>query len=237
MQLSKRLAAIAAMVTKGNRVVDVGCDPGYIPIYLMTKGWIPSAIAMDINREPLLRAKANIMEHGLSDYIETRLSDGVSSLDAFEGDTLVIAGMGGPLMERILSNGADDVLCSFREFILEPQSDVGHFRLFLMTHGYGIISENMILDGGKFYPVMKAVHKESEPLKPEELEYGPCLLRNQDRVLHEYLCREMRSTRQLISNLQKSQSGAAAERIKVLEQKINLIDLSNDYYCTHIAER
>jgi tRNA (adenine22-N1)-methyltransferase len=169
------------------------------------------------------------MRYDLSDYIETRLSDGVSSLALNEGDTLVIAGMGGPLMEKILDRG-EDVLGSFQEFVLEPQSELRHFRLFLTTHGYGIISENMVLDGGKFYPVIKAVHKETEPLKPEELEYGPCLLRDQNPVLYEYLCREKESTRKLISLLSKSHSATALTRRRELEQKMNLIDIANSYY-------
>lgn len=217
------------MVTKGNRVVDVGCDHGYLPISLVREGRVPSAIAMDVNQGPLLRAQANIMRYDLSDYIETRLSDGVSSLALNEGDTLVIAGMGGPLMEKILDRG-EDVLGSFREFVLEPQSELRHFRLFLTTHGYGIISENMVLDGGKFYPVIKAVHKETEPLKPEELEYGPCLLRDRNPVLYEYLCREKESTRKLISLLSKSHSATALTRRRELEQKMNLIDIANSYY-------
>ena len=126
MQLSLRLSAIAGLVTRGNRLVDVGCDHGYLPVSLYLDGKIPGAIAMDVRKGPLSRAQEHISQYGLDAYIETRLSDGLEALKPGEGDTLVIAGMGGPLMERILTDGAE-VRESFREMILQPQSDIPHF--------------------------------------------------------------------------------------------------------------
>ena len=107
MQLSLRLSAIAGLVTRGNRLVDVGCDHGYLPVSLYLDGKIPGAIAMDVRKGPLSRAQEHISQYGLDAYIETRLSDGLEALKPGEGDTLVIAGMGGPLMERILTDGAE----------------------------------------------------------------------------------------------------------------------------------
>ena len=97
MQLSLRLSAIAGLVTRGNRLVDVGCDHGYLPVALYLDGKIPKAIAMDVRKGPLSRAQEHISQYGLNTYIETRLSDGLEALKPGEGDTLVIAGMGGPL--------------------------------------------------------------------------------------------------------------------------------------------
>lgn len=93
------------MVSPGCRLADVGTDHAYIPIYLMQNGVIPQAVAMDINQGPLLRATENIRRYGLTGRIETRLSDGLEKLQAGEADTILIAGMGGLLMVRILENG------------------------------------------------------------------------------------------------------------------------------------
>ena len=79
-ELSKRLQAVADLVTPGMRLVDVGTDHAYIPIYLTQNGLVPSAIAMDINKGPLERADAHILEHGLDGKIVTRLSDGLVNL-------------------------------------------------------------------------------------------------------------------------------------------------------------
>ena len=129
-QISRRLKAVAALVSPGLVLADVGCDHGYIPIYLIQKGKIPRAIAMDINQGPLLRAREHIREWGLEDYIETRLSDGVEALNPGEAQCLVIAGMGGPLMEKILTQGKD-VVKNMKELIIQPQSEIGHFRQIL----------------------------------------------------------------------------------------------------------
>lgn len=80
-QLSMRLRAIAGMVTKGNRLADVGCDHGYLSIWLVSEKTVPSAIAMDVRPGPLSRARENITRYGLEDYIETRLSDGLAKLE------------------------------------------------------------------------------------------------------------------------------------------------------------
>ena len=135
MQLSLRLSAVAGLVTRGNRLVDVGCDHGYLPVYLYQNQIIPKAIAMDVRKGPLSRAQEHIAQYGLGEYIETRLSDGLAALKEGEGDTLVIAGMGGPLMERILTDG-EKVRESFLEMILQPQSDIPHFRRFLSQIGW-----------------------------------------------------------------------------------------------------
>ena len=114
MQLSKRLSAVAEFVTPGGCLVDVGTDHGYVPIALLEQQKISSAIAMDVNRGPLERAREHIAQYQMGDYIETRLSDGLHALRAGEGDSLLIAGMGGGLTIRILSEG-EPLLSGFRE--------------------------------------------------------------------------------------------------------------------------
>ena len=105
MQLSKRLQALADLVSQDHVLADVGCDHGYIPVFLIQNQRRPKAIAMDIGEGPLKRAQENIRSYGLEGYIETRLSDGLSKLQPGEADTILISGMGGPLMEKILTEG------------------------------------------------------------------------------------------------------------------------------------
>ena len=104
-ELSKRLQAVADLVTPGMRLADVGTDHAYIPIYLTQNGLVPSAIAMDINKGPLERADTHILEHGLDGKIVTRLSDGLVNLKMEEADTMIAAGMGGGLVIHILNEG------------------------------------------------------------------------------------------------------------------------------------
>lgn len=232
MQLSLRLSAIADMVTIGNRLVDVGCDHGYLPVYLVLNKKIPGALAMDVKKGPLSRAEEHIQQYQLSEYIETRLSDGLAALQPGEGDTLVIAGMGGPLMERILQDGAP-VLKNFQELILQPQSDVGHFRRFIREQGWEITEETIVLEDGKFYPIMKVVQKpEAERMsytKEEEL-FGKLLLDTKNAVLKQYLQRELRIKNEILEKLSGASKNAAQKRILEIEEEKQCIETALKRY-------
>ena len=154
--LSKRLQMLAGMVTPGNRLVDVGCDHGYLSIYLVQKGICPEGIAMDVRQGPLACAEEHVRESGLGDYIKVRLSDGLGAYAAGEAETMVCAGMGGRLMGRILSESMEKAK-SFRELILQPQSELEEFREFLRKAGFAVTEEEAVCEEGKFYFAMKAV--------------------------------------------------------------------------------
>lgn len=155
MELSKRLQTVANAVTPGSRVADVGTDHGYVPIYLVERGLCPGAIAMDVNEGPLARAEEHIRAEGLSDRIQTRKSDGLVALAPEETDAVVIAGMGGALMCRILQD-ATAFLEAGRELILQPQSEWFKVRRLLSVSGYRIIQEWFLEEEGKYYVVIKA---------------------------------------------------------------------------------
>ena len=159
-KLSKRLSMSTAMVTPGNVVADVGCDHAHTDIFLVKAGISPRAIAMDVGEGPLSHAKANVRLYGLDGFIELRLSDGLEMLRPYEADTLIMAGMGGTLTTLILDK-YPDVTASFKELILQPQSDPDLVRRFLRMHGFKIVLEDMCIEDGKFYNAMKAVHAEN----------------------------------------------------------------------------
>ena len=155
--LSGRMQMLADLVTAGSRVADVGCDHGFLPIYLVRTGKSPKCLAMDVRKGPLSGAEEHIAACGLGEYIETRLSDGLAAYHIGEAETLVCAGMGGRLMERILTEGGEKSR-SFAELILQPQSEIPEFRKFLRNAGYRVTGEDAVYEEGKFYFAMKAVY-------------------------------------------------------------------------------
>lgn len=221
MELSKRLQAVADMVTPGMRLADVGTDHAYIPIYLVERSVIPEAIAMDINRGPLERAKEHIREYGFEKRIQTRLSDGLQKLEAGEADTVIAAGMGGALVIKILED-RKEVVKSLKELILQPQSELGKVRAYLVEHGYQIVEENMVLEDGKYYPMMKVLpyrQRDIEDYVPEELEYGRWLLHNANPVLKQFLEREIQINEGIIESLHEQQTQRAKCRQDEISQK------------------
>ncbi len=149
-QLSKRLEMLADLVTPGNSVADVGCDHGFLSIYLVQSGISPRVIASDVRQGPLSAAREHIADYGLEDYIETRLSDGLLEYWPGEADTLVCAGMGGRLMQQILMQ-SEPVTREFTEMILQPQSELMQFRVFLREQDYKITQERIVCEDGKYY--------------------------------------------------------------------------------------
>lgn len=207
-KLSLRLAAVAHMVTPGNRVCDVGCDHGFLSIYLVQKKISPRVIAMDVRSGPLSRGAEHIADYGLGYYIDTRMSDGLKSLEDGEADTLVCAGMGGRLMKRILLEGREKTR-GLRELILQPQSDVPSFRKFLREEGYRTLGENMIEEEGKFYPMMKVVPAGEAIACQEPLfdRFGELLLKERNPVLKRYLKERRSNAEQILRKLSGDENG------------------------------
>lgn len=158
MNLPYRLKRIVEMVPPSETIADIGCDHAYVSIELVRSGKAKRALACDINKGPLTSAAQNIAGEGLSQKIETRLSDGLKEVKPHEADTVIIAGMGGLLMERILAGRLGD----FDRFVLSPQSDIEHFRHFLIDNGMNIIAEDMLIDEKKYYTIMTAVPVKAE---------------------------------------------------------------------------
>lgn len=202
--LSKRLQTLAEMVSEGVRVVDVGCDHGYLDIDLVQSGKIPGALAMDVRKGPLSAAAQHVQEAGLLDRIETRLSDGLEMFEAGEAECLVCAGMGGPLMQRILTAEPEKPK-SFQEMILQPQSELREFRKFLRDFGYEIIEERIVWEEGKYYFPMKVVkgNPKCDASEKQELydRFGKGLLLAKEPLLKEFLLEQKRIQKEILENL------------------------------------
>lgn len=224
-QLSERLLAAAGMVTKGNIVADVGCDHAYTSIYLCQAGIAPKVIAMDVNKGPLVGAKAHVEEAGLSEQIDIRLSDGLKKLLPGEADTVLLCGMGGLLMIKILSD-YPEATASLKELILQPQSEVGEVRMFLHKQGYEITEEHMLKEDGKFYVMMRAVKSEVPQAYETECDYvyGKLLLEEKNPVLLEYLDREHRLRADVLTALSGQDTENARARKESLAMEFSLIE-------------
>ena len=229
MELSKRLQAVADLVSEGLVVADVGTDHGYIPIYLIETKKSPKAFAMDVNKGPLLRAKEHIAEHGLETRIETRLSDGVRALKKDECDCVVVAGMGGALTIKIMEEGKD-IFRSLKEFVLQPQSELQKVRAYLYQNEYSIVEENMVLDDGKFYPMFRVINGQSQEYHAIELCYGKLLLEQKNAVLKSFLEKEKAVKKLILSNLEQSFGEHIETRRKEIQEELEGIEYALQRY-------
>ncbi len=223
--LSQRMQMVADMVSKGNVLADIGCDHGFVSIYLLEKGICPKVIAMDVNEGPLLRAKEHIEERGLSPYIDVRLSDGMEKLLLGEADSILIAGMGGRLVIKILTDCMEKAR-ALKEIVLQPQSELHLVRQFLTDTGFHIIQEDMVKDNGKFYPAMRVTWRgeKDKALSEEELWYGPLLLKEKHPVLREYLEKEKAKYAQIAEDIVKNGNNIDKETEDTIQKRRSLID-------------
>lgn len=190
-QLPKRLENIIERMPASGCIADIGCDHAYVAIEAVRRGKAARALACDVRKGPLQQAAEHILCAGLAGKIETRLSDGLEKVAPGEADCVIIAGMGGPLMERILQGR----LADFGHFVLSPQSEIPHFRRFLLAEGMQIDEETMLIDEGKYYVIFnvsKRADASSDPMyvTEEDFLYGGRLLRRLDPVLKSFLEKE-----------------------------------------------
>lgn len=228
MELSTRLKTIASFVSEGMCVADIGTDHGYIPIYLASEGFSGKAYAMDVNRGPLERARQNIKKEGLDGQIECILSDGMEGLPD-DTDSAVIAGMGGDLMEQILTRG-EDKLCHVAELVLSPQSHWEKVRKFLHSHGYAIKKEALVREDGKYYIVIKAVKGREAYPSSWQYSYGTYLPGSKDPLMKEYLLKEKKDIQKILISFQGKDSETLKNRAKELSSALEEIKEALKHY-------
>lgn len=236
MQLSKRLQAVADLVTRGNRVADVGCDHAYTSIYLAKQMISPHIIAMDINQGPINRAMDNIKKYRCEDRIETRKSNGIEKLGMDEADTIIIAGMGGALTVQILKDRIE-ILKSVKELVLQPQSEIHKVREMLAEYDFIITEENMIAEDGKYYAMMKAVPVSlgKNPdryflTKKEHFYYGRLLLEQRNPVLARFLTWDMGICEEILKTIADGKTDEALKRLEEIRERVKLVQCGLDYY-------
>ena len=150
------MRAVTELVQPCKSIADIGCDHGYVAMELVRSNICRHVIAMDINRGPLDRARQNIADYDMQEYIETRLSDGVSALQEGEVEGIVCAGMGGRLVISILEQGKE-LVGAMKQVILQPQSELAEVRRYLRKNGFLIDREECIYEDRKYYPMMRAL--------------------------------------------------------------------------------
>lgn len=228
LKISDRLIQVAGLVPENVRLADVGTDHGYVPIWLLEQGRISSAIAMDVNRGPLLRARENRDKYGFQKVMELRLSDGLEKLEPGEADALLIAGMGGPLMIRILEAGWQTVK-SIPTLVLQPQSEIPAVRRYLIENGFCIDDEIMLKDEGKYYMAMKVSHGYSREWSETEYLFSRYLLDQRHPVLKEFLMKEKRIYSEIEKKL--TESGlASTERYSEVTEYLEALESGLTYY-------
>ncbi|MCR5501535.1 MAG: class I SAM-dependent methyltransferase [Lachnospiraceae bacterium] len=253
-KLPRRLEAIIGMLDPGCELADVGCDHGYTGITAVLRGIAKKALLTDIRPGPLNAAKENARRADPEgERILTRLSDGLAKIEVKEADTLIISGMGGPLIQSILTKEPEKT-ASFRTMILSPQSLIPEFRRFLKEGGFSVLDEAFVFEDGKYYTVIKtapvdvmstperlpALEKAEDETDimstdriPGELacEFGAILLERKDPVLKQFLYERLEKCDIILCKLEAGTPSESAKKAAGLQGKQREMILSAlEYY-------
>lgn len=196
--LSPRLAQCCKLIPKDSIVADIGCDHGYLSIYLLKNGIAKQVIAADIGEQPLKSAMANARRFGVGDNIRFYLSDGAMSIPR-DFTHMVCAGMGADTMIHILEN-APWLKNEQYTLILQCQSKTPTLRKYLSDNGFSITRETVLKDGRFLYTIMEVRYQQCAPLTSGGCWLSPALATSGSPYLPAYY-------KQVVTKLQRAING------------------------------
>ena len=210
-----RLQSAIAYIKRGGRVADVGTDHAYLPIYLVAEGLVDSAVAADINLGPILSARANIEAAGFAERIEAIQTDGLHGLEAKSVDDILIFGMGGELIIKILQE-APWVKNEAIGLILQPMSRISLLRRWLNENGFSILGETLT-DDKKFYQTIYArFDGHGENYTEEELLLGRRNIESNPPLFAAFVAHEISVHQKILAGKQRSMECDASDEIRVI---------------------
>ena len=221
--ISKRLRKVAGFVPQDAKILDVGSDHAYLPIYLIQQGKISSAIAGEVVEGPYQSAVTNVADNQMSDKISVRLANGLVAFDKKDQiDVIIIAGMGGRLIADILDNGSAK-LASVKRLILQPNNREDELRRWLCGHDFQITEEAIVEENGKFYEIMIA-EQGHQVLNAEQERFGPYLMREQSAVFLDKWQREVDKLEKALAKIPEknlTERSAMSQRIKQIKEVLH----------------
>lgn len=225
-KISNRLQTICEYITPGHKLADIGTDHALVPVKLILDKKIEYAIAMDIGKGPLEKARVNVERYALSDRIDLRLSNGFEKLERDEVDTVLIAGLGGDLMMDIMEHDKG-LRYDIKEYILSPHSEWKSVRKYLREHGFQIIDEDMVCEDGKYYVIWKVIYQGVlQELSPKQSLYdmfGRILIEKKHVILCSYLQKEEEKSVSILESLLESVGDHAERRRVELQEYLTLV--------------
>lgn len=225
-ELSPRLRMVGELVPAGARLADVGTDHAYLPAALILEGKIPWAIAADLRRGPLDRARATVQEYGLTGKVAFRLCNGLTGIQPDEVDAVAIAGMGGETIAAILS-AAPWVRKRDVPLVLQPMSSMPELRGWLQKNGFSIVEERLAQEGDTLYTALLVRAGEMSPLSPAELWAGK---NTADPLRGTWLDQWIARTGRALEGMAQGRGEEVLSRRKALEEvREGLFDMKKEW--------
>ena len=224
MHLDDRLQALADFVPVKSRVADIGTDHGYLAVALIKQGKSDFVVAGDLNRGPYEAAKRTVHENAISeDVVSVRIGDGLAVLQPGEVDTVCIAGMGGILMNTILE-AQPEVTEQLTTLVLQPMNGAPELREWLYDHAWHIVDENLVIDDGRIYEIIKAEKGVRKKPSGIDLLVGPKLWKKKPPLLRHHIEALLFQQRRILSGMEKSERAKGDRRYGVIKRRVKALE-------------
>lgn len=225
--ISQRLLCCGSLVPKGAAVADIGCDHGYLGIWLLKEGIARKVEACDLRPLPLEKAKENAALYETADRMTFAVADGLDAIAPGTVDTIVCAGMGGDCIAHIL-DCAPWVRDPAYTLILQPQTSGNDLRRYLGEKGFQICREELVQDGGFLYFTMVVQYGGGQPLSPGEQYLSRALLHCGSPLLPAYFDRVLTALEKTVTGMERSKD--RPERLDYYRQALTEVrEMRNDY--------
>lgn len=199
-----RLEAIASLVTKDAKVIDIGTDHAYLPIYLYQNNITKNITAADISKNVIDNAKNNIIKNGLENKIKVILSDGFKDTTEYYNEA-VIAGMGTKTIMNILNHKKIP-----NSIIISSHNNLKELRVFMLELGYKITNEIVVRENNIYYDIIKYA-KGKDNLTDADLLIG----KSNNIDYYKYLLKKYKDIYKL------SKNETYLDYIKIIERKLD----------------
>ena len=218
-----RLERVAAHVPAGARLADIGSDHGYLPVALMRRGVIASAVAGEVAITPFHAAQRTVRENDLERQISVRHANGLMAIEPADGITAIsICGMGGETIRDIL-DGDKARLSGDERLILQPNGGEQPLRQWLMENGYRILFEEVLQENRFHYEIIVAERTGPVVYTPEQLYFGPLQMEARSPAFLNKWTRILRYKQQTLNNFARALQVVPEEKIQRLARQTRWI--------------
>ncbi|WP_339464538.1 tRNA (adenine(22)-N(1))-methyltransferase [Pseudomonas lurida] len=221
--LSLRLERVGANIPMGARLADIGSDHGYLPVALMRRGVIASAVAGEVATTPFYAAQRTVRDNGLEQQITVRLADGLAAIEPHDGITAIsVCGMGGETIRDILESGKMH-LSGQERLILQPNGGEQPLRQWLMDNGYSIVSEELLRENRFYYEIIVAERSGPVAYTAEQLYFGPLQMQARSPAFIGKWQRLLRQRQKTLASLEQARQAVPEQKVQEMARQVGWI--------------